>query len=218
RRGLSHSVRPRRVQRLRSDENNGYPLGRPLLVLFNREGIIVTAEFKEVAAILDVRGVGLDEESALRDLEVRFEKLIREKVRIPPHARRRKDENIRLVINHLIDWEQFDRENPTPHLLWGRIAGHGASPRPTVYWLVGPDGLREQTRVLPHRLTSPYFLPLQTGDWFQAVVLEYPDRTEWVEPPLRSPDPTDPAVRKAAWEAIPRIVADKPGVWPLKKS
>jgi hypothetical protein len=217
-RGIAHVVPPLRIDRLRSAEHSGYPLERTLLVLFNREKNCVIAELKEVSQLLDVRGIGIDQESALRDLERRFDLVVQTKVRIPPHARHDRDEHIRLIVNHLVNWEQFDRENPTPHLLWGRIASHGTSPRPKVFWLVGPDGLREQAHILPRRLISPYFLTLQNGDWFQAVVLEYPDRIEWVEPPAQSPDPTDPAVRKAAWDAIPRVVADKLDVWPLKKS
>src|ERR1019366_804935 len=49
-RGIAHSVRPRRVQRLRSPENAGYPLRRTLLVTFNREQGHVTADLREVAS------------------------------------------------------------------------------------------------------------------------------------------------------------------------
>jgi hypothetical protein len=219
--GVSQVARPLAVQRLRSPElaeHHGYPLRRIQLVTFNREKAVVTAELREVSRLLDLRGLGIDEDAALRDLERRFDQLVQEKVRIPPHARRPEDDRIRLVINHLIDWNEFDRENPAPHLLWGRIVSQCASARPRVHWLVGPDGVREQTGVLPLKLVSPYFLQLNGGDWFRAVVLDYPERVEWIEPPTRSPDPTDPAVRKAAWEAIPRIVANKPDVWPLKGS
>jgi hypothetical protein len=215
----SQVARPRPVERLRSPEpaeHHGYPLRRTQLVTFNREKAGVTAELRELSHLLDVMGLGTDEDAALRDLERRFDQLVSEKVRIPPHARRPEDDRLRRVIDHLIDWKEFERENPTPHLLWGRIVSRCASARPRVYWLVGPDGVREQTGVLPFKLVSPYFLQLNDGDWFRAVVLEYPGRVEWVEPPTRSSDPTDLEVRRAAWEAIPRIVADKPNVWPLK--
>ena len=216
---VSQMARPRLVPRLRPPEpaeHHGYPLRRTQLVTFNRGKGGVTAELREVSRSLGLRGLGTDEDAALRDLERGFDQLVREKVRIPPHARRPEDDRLRLVVNYLIDWKEFDRENPTPHLLWGRIVSQRASARPRVHWLVGPDGVREQTAVLPLKLVSPYFLQLNAGDWFRAVVLEYPERVEWVEPPTRSPDPTDPEVREAAWEAIPRIMADWPDVWPLK--
>src|SRR5438105_1457077 len=73
------------VQRLRAEEDNGYPLRRTLLVVFNRVGRQVTAEFKEVAAILEIRGLGADEADAFRDLERQFDLVVRTKVRIPPH-------------------------------------------------------------------------------------------------------------------------------------
>ena len=218
--GISQIARPLPIQRLRSPEppeHHGYPLHRTQYVIFNREAGRVTAQLKELSRVLGLPGIGTDEDQALRDLERQFDQVVREKVRVPPHARRASDEPVRAVVNHLVNWEQFERENPTPHLLWGRIVRRGRSPRPSVYWLVGPDGLREQTGALPRRLTSPYFLALKNGDWFQAVVLEFPDRIEWVEPPAPSSDPTDPAVRRAMWEAIPRILADSPDVWPLKK-
>jgi len=218
---ISQVARPRLVQRLHAPppaEHHGYPLRRPQLVIFNREKAGVTAELTELARLAGLRGLGTDEDAALRDLERQFDQLVREKVRIPPHARRPEDDRLRLVIDYLIDWKEFDRENPTPHLLWGQIVSQSASGRPRIHWLVGPDGMREQTGVLPRKLVSPYFLQLTDGDWFRAVVLEYPGHVEWVEPPARSPDPTDPEVRQAAWDAIPRIVADKPDVWPLKGS
>jgi hypothetical protein len=214
-------TRPRPVKRLHAPEpaeHHGYPLRRTQLVIFNREKAGVVAELTELSRLLGLRGLGTDEDAALRDLERQFDQLVREKVRIPPHARRPEDDRLRLIVDHLVDWKEFIRDNPTPHLLWGQIVSHGASGRPKVHWLVGPDGVREQTGVLPLKLVSPYFLQLNDGDWFRAVVLEYPERLEWVEPPTRSPDPTDPEVRQAAWEAIPRIVADEPDAWPLKGS
>jgi hypothetical protein len=218
RHGVSHAVRPLPVQRLSSEEYNGYPLQRVLLVVFNREGRKVTAEFKEVADILAIRGIGADESAALRDLERQFDEIVRTKVRIPPHAREGRDEGVRRVVNHLVDWQRFEQENPRPRLLWGRLLRRPRSGGVRVHWLLGPGELRDRDAALPRRYATPYFDTLQPGDWFRGVVREYPDRVEWVEPPTRCPDPTDPAARKAAWEAIPRVVADEPDVWPLKGS
>jgi hypothetical protein len=208
------TVRP--VERLRSEEYHGYPLRRAVLVVFNRDGRKVTAELKEVAGILKIRGVGMDEESALRDLEVQFEKLVREKVRVPPHVREKKDLPLVLVINCLVDWKRFDRENPLPTPLWGQVLKHRNGHSPRIRWLLGPNKIRKQTTPLPASHTHPFILELPEGQWFKGVVKEYPDRIEWVEPPYRVPDPTDPEERRRAWEAIPTIYADQPGVWPVK--
>jgi hypothetical protein len=215
-RGVAQVARPLPVQRLRSPEHHGYPLRRTQRVIFNREKGHVTAELKEVSRMLDLRGIGADEDLAFRDLERQFDRLVHEKVRIPPHAREERDEPARLIVNHLVDWEQFSWENPAPRLLWGQIGRPTSSGLPMIYWLIGPNGVRKQSTVLPRKLWTPYFSLLEQGAWFRAVVLEYPDRVEWIEPPSSSPDPTDPSVRKAAWEAIPHVYADTPDVWPLK--
>src|SRR5262249_3380901 len=149
--GIAQTVRPVPLQRMRSVEHSGYPLKRTLLVTFNRDRGRVLAELKEVSRTLGIQGVGYDEESALQDLERQFDQLVREKVRIPPHARNERNEPILNIVNYLVDWKKFDRENPTPHLLWGRIVRRGASGRPTIHWLVGPDDLREKTAILPWR-------------------------------------------------------------------
>jgi hypothetical protein len=187
-------------------------------VAFNRELGRVLAELKEVSKDLGIKGVGIDEEGALRDLERQFDQLVTEKVRIPPHARRPDDDRIRSVVNHLVNWDQFERDNPAPQLLWGRITGNTHSSRPRVHWRLGLGGMHGKIGEVPPRLESPYFRQLDDGDWFQAVVLDYLDHIEWIEPPVRRPDPTDPEARAAAWQAIARTLADEPDVWPLKES
>jgi hypothetical protein len=209
------SVQPQRVQRLPCRENNGYPLRRTLLVVFNRDRHTVTAEFKEVTDILQIRGGGSDKTEALRDLERQFDRVVREKVRIPPHARDDRDELVRRVVNYLVDWEQFERENPAPRLLVGQVMKSGPL-RPKVRWLYGPEGVQNTTAPLPREYASVYLSNLKPGDWFQAVVLEYPDRVEWLEPPTRCPDPTNAENRRAAWDRIPRIELEDPDAWPLK--
>jgi len=207
----------RLVQRLRCAEYNGYPLQRAVLVLFNRDGRKVTDEFKEVAHILAVRGLGTDAAEAFRDLERQFDQLVREKVRIPPHAHSAADDAVRVVINHLVDWDQFARENPPSRLLWGKIERFTSSGLPMIHWLVGAEGLRNRSAVLPRKFWTPYFGLLAQGDWFRGAAREYRDRVEWDEPPKSCPDPTDPKTRQAAWDAIPRIEADDPDAWPLKR-
>jgi hypothetical protein len=216
-RGVAQAVRPVPVDRLRSPGHRGYPLRRTLLVMLNRERHQVTAEFKEVFPTLSIRGIGGDEQSALRDLERQFDQLVREKVRIPPHALMASDEPIRAIVNHLVDWDQFDRENPSPALIWGRVVRHESSGRPTVHWLIGPGGIRNKTALLPRKYRTPYFNLLKPGEWFRGIIREYPDQIVWDEPPKQCQDPTDEQCRQAAWDAIPRVAADEPDVWPLKR-
>jgi hypothetical protein len=218
--GVATVAHPRPVSRLRSPEpaeHHGYPLRGTWLVTFNREKAGVTAELREVSQLLGLRGQGTDEEAALRDLERGFEQLVREKVRIPPHARRAADDSLRVFIDHLVDWDRFARENPPSRLLWGKIERVTSSGLPMIHWLVGPEGLRNQRATLPRRFWTPYFGLLVPGDWFQGAAREYPDRVEWDEPPTLCLDPTDPRNQQAAWDAIPRIEANDPEAWPLKQ-
>jgi len=218
--GVSQVARPRPVPRLRPPEpaeHHGYPLRRTQLVTFNREKVGVTAELKEASRLLGLQGLGIDEDAALRDLERRFDQLVWEKVRIPPHARGAADDTLRVVINHLVDWDQFARENPPSRLLWGKIERLTSSRLPMIHWLVGPDGLRERSAVLPRKFWTPYFGLLAPGDWFRGAAREYFDHVEWDDPPTRCPDPTDPRNRQAVWDAIPCIGADDPDAWPLKR-
>jgi hypothetical protein len=47
-------------------------------------------------------------------------------------------------------------------------------------------------------------------------VKQHPDRLEWVEEPYVVPDPHDLAARRQAWEAIPTVLADQAGAWPVE--
>jgi hypothetical protein len=217
RRGEYPFARTLRVNRLRAPEHNGYPLRRAQLVVFNREMGTVSARLTEVAAIIEITGIGTDEAAALSDLEGRFDRLVREKVRIPPHAREEQDEPIRVIVNHLVDWERFEQENPLPRLLCGRVLRRDAAGRLHVRWLFGPGDIHDRDAVLLRPYATPYFDALQAGEWFQGVVKEHPARVEWLDPPAACPDPTDRRNQLEAWEAIPRALADDPDAWPRKE-
>jgi hypothetical protein len=217
-RGVAHAVRPRAIQRLGSVHHGGYPLLRTHLVTFNLEPNRVVAELREVSDVLGIRGEGADEDSALRHLARQFERLVEQKVRIPAHAQRPEDKLVVAVINHLVDWDRFRRENPLTRPLWGKVLEHLPRNRVRVQWLLGPAGVRDETTVLsdPYlREAYPQLRQIPTGKWFRAAVKEYPDRVEWVELPYPGPDPHDPDARRQDWAAIPTILADRPDVWPL---
>lgn len=215
-RGVSASARPKPVHRLGTGAGS-YPLRRTHLVTFNRErGGKVFAELKEVSRVLGVRGVGVDDATALRDLERQFEQVVASKVRIPPHERQPRDDQIRLVVDHLVDWEQYARENPLPSLLVGQVVRHVPFGPTTVRWVQGPGGIRDQVVAVPHALITPYLLDLPAKTWFRAVAAVYPDRVEWIEPPHAIPNPDDRAARKRAWDAVPKVTAADPDAWPAK--
>jgi hypothetical protein len=216
-RGEHPFARALRVNHLRAPEHNGYPLRRTQLVVFNRRKGQVTASFSEVAGTLKIMGIGTDEATALSDLERQFDYLVRDKVRIPPHARKERDDPIRLIVNHLVDWVRFEQESPLPRALWGQIVKRPLFGRPTVRWLLGPGGIRKETTSLTGGYNHPRLTTIPKGKWFRAVVKEYPDRIEWVEPPYQVPDPEDEAERRKAWAAIPAVLTTEEGVWPQKE-
>ena len=117
----------------------------------------------------------------------------------------------------MVDWEQYERENPISEGLWGRVASHLPGGRVRVQWLNGPGGISRRTMVLSGRWVHPAFEQLPKGQWFHATVKQYPDRLEWVEEPYAVPDPFDAHTREQAWQAIPTIRADQPGAWPVER-
>jgi hypothetical protein len=217
RRGVAPAARSRLIHRVRSAEHPGYPLRRTQAVTFNYERDGVTAQLREVSDVLKLQGMGADEDQALRDLERQFDRLVQTKVRVPPHAQKPEDRAAAAIVNHLVDWEQFERENPPERPLWGRVVRHERGQRVQVRWLVGPGGVKAQTSYLSGPYLHPGLRRLQAGEWFKAVVKEYPDRVEWMESPYRVPDPEDLESRRAAWEAVPVIEASQPNAWPLEE-
>jgi hypothetical protein len=216
-RGVAPSARFRLIQRMGSAEHRGYPLRRTQLVTFNREREGVTAQLREVGDVLKIQGLAIEDNHALRDLERQFERLVQTKVRIPPHAQIPGDRPIVDIVNHLVDWEQFERENPPERPLWGKVLRQERGLRVQVRWLVGPGGIKGQTSYLSGPYLHPTFRHLRPGQWFKASIKEYPEQVEWIEPPYEVPDPENQTAREAAWEGIPTIEASQPNAWPLEE-
>lgn len=209
--GVSQVALPRSIQRI-----GPYPLRRTQLVTFNFERDHVIAELREARDALGICGRGTDIESALTDLEREFDSLIRGRVRIPPHQLKPDDDALVAVIDYLVDWDRFNLENPLARALMGQLVRRDRTGRPWVKWTLGPAGNRApRSMMVPSRYQHPRIQNFHIRDWFRAVVKEYPDRIEWLEPPERIPAPNDVLAWKAAWEAIPTIVADQENVWPL---
>jgi len=207
---------PIAVTRIPSLSHNGYPLRRTYLVTINLESDAVVAEIREVSPIVSLRGRGADVNSALDDLARVFDRIVRENHFIPPHVRKPENDHIDAILNHMVDWEQFERENPISEALWGRIVSHLPGRRVRVQWLNGPGGITDRSTVLSGPWVHQAFQHLQKGQWFHATVKQYPDRLEWVEEPYSVPDPNDESAREKAWQAIPTTRADQPGTWPVE--
>jgi hypothetical protein len=138
-------VRPRRLNRIRSQEYaGGYPLRRTLLLMFDRDGQGIVAQIREVSAAFGLRGEGYDIESAIDDFERRFERAIRENVRLPPHAKTDATQRVARIINHLVDWPQFELENSSRRVLWGQLLRPATARKAAeIRWLLGPGGIKQ---------------------------------------------------------------------------
>jgi hypothetical protein len=204
------------LTRISPPSDSSYPLRRPLLVTLNTESDDFVAEIREVSEIIPLRGRGADVRLALDDLARCFARLVRENHFIPPHVRRPENLQIDAILNHLVDWQQFERENPISEGLWGKVISKLAGGRVRVRWLNGPGGITDKTTVLSGSWVHPVFQSLQKGQWFRATVKQYPDRLEWIEEPYAAPDPSDQSARQKAWEAIPTTRTDQPGAWPVE--
>lgn len=209
---------PIAVTRIPSLSHNGYPLRRTYLVTINLESDAVVAEIREVSPIVSLRGRGADVDSALDDLARVFDRIVRENHFIPPHVRKPENDRIDAILNHMVDWERYEEENPLVQPMWGRIRARRRDGSLRIHWITGPNEARDTEALLPSRDVPSSLGEMEVGRWFYGTARCYPDRVEWIEQPDIVPDPNDPEARRAAWDSIPKVPADQPGCWPMKQS
>ena len=211
-----HSIAlPIAVNRIHSPDLPGYPLRRTYLITVNLDSDGALAEIREVSAIIPLRGRGADVDLALRDLARCFDRIVRENHFIPPHVRNQASNRIDAILNHMVDWEQYEQENPVLQPFWGRVTRRTARGL-TIAWLTGPAGIRDTTGFLPKKDVPLSLARMSDGQWFYGTAKCYPDRLEWVEDPHAVPDPSDPEARRQLWDSLPKVAADEPGCWPVK--
>ncbi len=203
------------VTRIPSPAHNGYPLRRSYLITVNRELDEVVAEIRELNPIISLRGRGADVESAFDSLARLFDRVVRENHFVPPHARMPANDRIDAILNHMVDWERYEQENPVIQPLWGRIKRRSTRGL-SIFWLIGPAGARDVAGILPVKDVPDALGRMSKGQWFYGTAKCYTDRIEWEEEPHAVPDPHDHEARRSLWESIPKVPADEPGCWPLK--
>jgi hypothetical protein len=195
-----------------------YPLRRTQPVTFSFEKNRLVAELCEVNKVLHIRGEGADMVSAFHDLAQHFDRIVREKLRTPPHVPNDKDLEVASAIDHLVNWKQYRLENPLARPLWGKLLRHLGSGKVRVQWLMGPRGIRDRITV-PDKAyvlgATAKLRQIPDGQWFCAVVKEHPDRVEWVEQPYVVPDPRDPERHAGFGNLCPSFlpISRMPGRW-----
>ncbi len=209
---------PIAIVRISPPSHNSYPLRRPYFVIVNRESDEVVAEIREVSPIIRLRGRGSDVNFALDALARCFDRIVRENHFIPPHVRTPSNDRIDAILNHMVDWERYEEENPLVQPMWGRIRARRRDGSLRIHWITGPNEARDTEALLPSRDIPSSLGEMEVGRWFYGTARCYPDRVEWIEQPDIVPDPNDPEARRAAWDSIPKVPADQPGCWPMKQS
>ena len=204
------------LDRITAPNGTSYPLRQPVTVRVRCLRGQFVARIERIPPRKWVQGVGNSRETALADLGRSFDEAVSQNCRVPPHARTAANDRIATILDDLIDWQQYERENPLTQPFWGRIVAHLPDGGVRVRWLIGPEGCDDKTTVLSTDRTHPTLRRFKIGQWFHASVREFPDRVEWLEEPEEVSDPNDMEARRRAWEAIPVVLADQPDCWPLK--
>lgn len=215
---LARSTTYLSCDRLPSRAHGSYPLRDSCVLILSPDGIIVTVSIPELSGKLDLSGTGTNRNAAMADLEINLDRVVRKYHFVPPHARTTEIDQADAILNHLIDWERFDAENPVEQPLWGRVDGLQGDGDIRVHWISGPNDEHDETSVLAAEFVEPALRGLHVGEWFYGAGRVFPDRLEWTTAPVRIPDPHDEQAIRAAWDLIPVVVMSDPNAWPLRRA
>ena len=72
------------------------------------------------------------------------------------------------MLNHMVNWEQYEQENPVLQPLWGRVKRR-ASRGLSVLWLIGPAGIRDATGILPDKDVPASLAGMSAGSGSTAL-------------------------------------------------
>jgi hypothetical protein len=195
-----------------------YPLRHPISVNIaaGPAGLSIEPTGGDLRGLLAGHGPTL--EAAEEDFGRCFDRLVQENRAIPPHARTDENERIAGILDDLVDWERYRRDNPLIQPMWGQVRERRADGSLRIHWIIGPRGARDREEDLPVRDVHPSLAAIPVGRWFEGAAKSYLDRIEWIEHAEEVPDPKDPEARRALWESLAKVPADEPDCWPLKRS
>jgi len=152
------------------------------------------------------------------DLGRRFDRLVQHNRAVPPHAMTAENMRVVQVLDRLVDWEKYEKENPLNPADVGQVLSKRVDGALRIHWNIGPNG-GSRCGSLPTSRDVPSALDeIDVGHWFYGTAKCYPGRIEWVDPPLDAPDPEDPVARAQLWDQLDVEFADEPGCWPARKS
>jgi len=205
------------LRRLVARDGTVYPLRTEITVVVKHAVKTAEAFIHELKWLESLFGKGNSDELAIAAFSESFHHLVITHHRKPPHLRTDEDRRINRVLDHLIDWRQFEVENPIEQPLWGRIGKRDEHGHLSVFWISGPGGESDKESKIFAPDVVEEFAGIGEGNWFYGAGRVFPDRIEWTSRPVTVPDPHDEAAISAAWDLIPSHVMSDLTAWPLKK-
>jgi len=205
------------LRRVVARDGTVYPLRMEITVIVKRAVGSAAAFIHELRWLESLSGQGKSGELAIEAFSQSFHRLVTMHHRKPPHLQTEQDKKINRVLDHLIDWRQFEIENPIEQPLWGKIGKRNSRGYLRVYWIIGPtDEIDKESLISAHNVAEDLDL-IGEGKWFYGAGRVFPDRIEWTTRPVETPDPRDTEAIKTAWDLIPAHVMSDPHAWPLRK-
>lgn len=205
------------LRRVVARDGTIYPLRTEITVVVKHAVKTAEAFIHELKWLEQLFGKGASDELAIVAFSESFHHLVVTHHRKPPHLLTEEDRKINRVLDHLIDWGQFEVENPIDQPLWGKIGKRDEKGHLLVYWICGPGGeSNEESRIFAPDIVDELD-EIGEGQWFYGAGRVFLDRIEWTSRPVQVPDPRDEAAVRAAWDLIPSHVMSDLNAWPLKK-
>ena len=210
-------ISTKRVRAVPVPNKPRYPLSCPLTLIVIEARHRVIVQPSDLRDHLELRASGSDFRQAMADFGRRFDHWVRQNWSLPPHLRNARNERIVRILKRVVNWDQYEIENPLVQPMWGQILEHRADGAIRIFWVFGPQEARNQEAILPRSDVIPALGEMQQSQWFYGTAKSFPDHVAWIEDPEPAPDPEDEAARAAVWEQLPIEFTDEPKIWPMKR-
>lgn len=192
-----------------SIEDRKYQLTQEIDVKTIYDKDIYKASFGSPLETLVEIGTGKTKEEALDNLKLNFNQFIENNWWVLPHERTETQKNNASLINKLVDWEQYRKDNPVEEFVLGKII-EIKEKTAKVHWHVGHGENWQFDEYLPIKDLESLGAELKEGTLFGGTLKVYEDRVEWIESPYYIKE------REFNWDDIPP--AETTGEsWPKKK-
>lgn len=145
-----------------------YPLLGNIIISIRSEKGKFRAEY--VAA--NIMAMGESREEAVNSLMEELAGLIFRLDRTPPHELSEAEENLWAHLSQLVNWEDFDMENPQPQYVTGEIIDKSAD-YVTILWQDGPGGkINEESKFPVNSNLPPDLIYSDIGTIFSTEIIE----------------------------------------------